>query len=402
MSKNKLLILDDENTDLALHKFFLEQAGFEGICTNSSEEAVEIALTNLDIKIVLVDEILWAEGAENRQTQDWQGEDVRAEIRKQRNDVRFIIITSKAEIRAKEAANTGDISRILQVWNEIDTQLRREPQVAGVFHKQRLRNPSQQRDEYDFLIKLIKELLQDKRSLANSQIKTLELPSLFIGVGVPADLLNEIDDRGNVRLFKYKTVRNYLKDQAQGYKPSEAEIDRQVKKLQKEFQNPTQRNIEKKLFFVKPGENLSKRQELKKKIPGKKKHQPIIKLGTRPFEILEWLAWKAESRQTPPTINGEEFLYDIQGKPRPPSGQGRTSISALKKEQGQASMEFINTNPRKFHSLTVALNHLYSKLIEANIGFDSRQQLLRCYDGETKYETMFETGIVLYGLTSEE
>jgi CheY-like chemotaxis protein len=402
MPKNKVLILDDENIDLALHKFFLEQAGLESICTNSSKEAVEIALTNFDIKIVLVDEILWVYGKIQDQTQDWQGEDVRAEIRKQRKDVHFIIITSKAEIKATEAANTGDISCILQVWNEIDTQLRREPQVAGVFHKQRLRNPTQQRDEYDFLIKLIKELLQDKRSLPNSQIKTIEIPSLFIGVGVPPDLLNEIDDKGNERAFRYKTVRNYLRNQAQGYKPSEAEIDRQVKKLQKEFQSPTQRTIEKKIFFVKPGDNLSKRQELTKKIPGKKKHQPIIKPGTRPFEILEWLAWKAESRQTPPIIDGEEFLYDIQGKSRLPSGEGKTSISSLKNEQKQASMEFIKTNPREFHNLTVALDRVYSKLIEANIGFDSRQQLLRCYDGETKYEALFDTGIILYGVTSEE
>lgn len=401
MPKNKLLILDDENNDLALHKFFLEQAGFECICTNYSQEAVEIALTNLDIKVVLVDEILWADGVENRQTQDWQGEDVRTEIRKQRNNVHFIIITSKAEIKATELANTGDISRILQVWNQIDTQLRREPQVAGIFHKQRLRNRSQQRDEYDFIIKLIKELLQDKHSLPNSQIKIIKSPSLFIGVGVPAGLLNEIDDKGNMRIFRYRTVRTYLKNQAQGYKDSESEIDRKVKNLQREFQNPNQKTTQKKLFFVKPGDNLSKRQELKKKILGKKKHQPIIKPGTRCFEILELLAWKAESRQTPPTINGEEFLYDIQGKQRPPSG-GRSGINALKNEQGQASMEFIKTNPREFHNLTVALDRVYSKLIEANIGFDSRQQLLRCYDGETKYEALFETGIVLYELTSEE
>jgi len=102
MARTRILILDDERDWLYRHKGWLEEAGFECIATQLAEEAVAIALEDPSIQIAIIDEILEINGLK----QDMQGSDVRDEIRKQRSNIQFIIVTYspqfKAEDRAKE------------------------------------------------------------------------------------------------------------------------------------------------------------------------------------------------------------------------------------------------------------------------------------------------------------
>ena len=131
------------------------------------------------------------------------------------------------------------------------------------------------------------------------------------------------------------------------------------------------------------------------KIKGKRNLRPAIPSHTRPFAILEWLAWQVELREEP-TINADQFLYDICGLPRPASGGGRQKVEYLQQELG-GQTETLNLEKRK--NLTVEISRLSTTLVNVNIGFTDNKQLFRCDEGTTTYTALFKTGILLYPLT---
>ena len=391
MSKAKILILDDEKEWVAKHKFWLEEAGFNCVYAYDGREAVDLALSDRAIKIAVIDEILLEKDEEgNSITQPLQGADVREDIRQQRDDISFIIISSKPE---KEVAKwQDDPFRAFREASSIEKQIRQEEQVVNFFHKYNFENSQDAEQEYHFLIKTIREILA-KRKTPHLQIINQEFPSLYIGFGVNSELLK---DESNKKSGKIKPLRRLFSQHHQEQDYQEIAIDREVRQLYKQLKNPNQQTIlAKKLLWLKPNLTLAKAKEVK--IKGKRNLRPAVPSHTRPFAILEWLAWQAEFREEP-TINAEQYLYDICGVPRPATGEGRQSVKRFQQEQGQTGVqiEILSSEDRK--RLTVEISRLSSTLVAANIGFEDNKQVFRCDDGSTSYTALFKTGIVFYGI----
>lgn len=392
MSKPKILILDDEKDWVAKHKLWLEEAGFICEYAYDGREAVEKALSDRAIKIAIIDEILLEKDKYgNTVTQPLQGGDVRDDIRQQKEDIYFIIISSKPEKETEKWPN--DPLRAFREASTIEKQIRQEKQVVNFFHKYDFENPEKVEQEYHVLIKTLREILTERRT-SPSQIITPEFPSLYIGLGVNAEILKE---EGNKKSGKIKPLRRLFASQYQQQDYQEIAIDQSVRNFYKSLKSPNQSTpLEKKLMWLEPNATLSKIKELK--VKGKRNIVPAIKSNTRPFQILEWLAWQVERREEP-IINADQFLYDICGLPRPASGGGKQNVERFQQELGQTGVqtETLNTEERK--RLTVEISRLSSTLVNANIGFKDNKQLFRCDEGSTTYTALFKIGVVLYSLT---
>jgi hypothetical protein len=396
MSKAKILILDDEIKWVAYHKHELEKAGFICEYAYDGREAVEKALSDRTIKIAIIDEILLEKDKYgNTVTQPLQGGDVRDDIRQQREDIYFIIISSKPEKEAEKWPN--DPRRALREGTTIEKQIRQEKQVVNFFHKYDFdfekENPEKVEQEYHVLIKTLREILTEQRT-SPSQIIIPEFPSLYIGLGVNAEILKE---EGNRKAGKIKHLRRLFASQYQQQDYQEIAIDQSVRNFYKSLKSPNQSTpLEKKLLWLEPNATLSKIKELK--VKGKRNIVPAIKSTTRHFQILEWLAWQVECREEP-TINADQFLYDICGLPRPASGGGRQNIERFQQELGQTGIQFETLNAKQRGNLKVEISRLSTTLVNANIGFTDNKQLFRCDEGTTTYTALFKIGMVLYSLT---
>ena len=295
MSKAKVLILDDEKEWVSKHKFWLEDAGLECIYVYDGREAVDIAINDHSIKVALIDEILLEKDEDGMTvTQPLQGGDVRNEIRKQREDIYFIIISSKPEKEFEKWKKEKDRLPDFRETNTIEKNLRQEERVVNFYHKYSFEDPQKIDEEYHFLLKDIQEILQI-RPYQNTTIN-LEFPSLYIGLGVNAEYLTK---DGHKKTTRFKGIRKFFNDYYEENrfhendedKNKEISIDKEVRKLCHQLKQPQQEAVlEKKLYWIEAKGNWSKAKELK--VTGAKGLRPAIKSGTRAFEILELLGWQ--------------------------------------------------------------------------------------------------------------
>lgn len=397
MAKKTVLIVEDERDWIAKHKFWLEEAGFDCIYACDGREAIDAAINQTSIKVAIVDEILLEKNNYgNEVTQPLQGVDVRDEIRKQRDDIYFIVVSSKPEKEVEKWQN--DPRKAFREASNIENEIRREERVVNFFHKYNLENPQKMEEEYHFLIETIKEILNGKKTPVN-QVVEVEFPSIYIGFGVNGELLAE---QGKRSTPKSKFIRNLFDQYSQNNNYDDISIDRKVRELQGELKKSDQKTVlEKKVFWIPAGEKFtySKAKEIKKK--GTKKMITAFKADTRPFQILEWLAWQVSLRNEP-TISAEQYLYDICGQPRPATGEGKQSTAQFVQEQGEAGFSVIAFNAQKRKQLTVKISQLSTTLVEANIGFSSNKQIFNCDDGTTTYTALFKTGMVFYAVKGKK
>ena len=200
----------------------------------------------------------------NTITQPLQGGDVRDDIRQQREDIYFIIISSKPIKEAEKWPN--DSLRAFLESSAIVEQIRREKQVVNFFHKYNFENPEKVEEEYKVLIENLQEILTEPRKSPN-QIITPEFPCLYIGLGVNAEILKE---EGNRKAGKFKPLRRLFVSQDQQQAYQDLAIDKSVRNFYRQLKHSNQSTpLEKKLLWLKPNATLSQIKELK--VKGKRK-----------------------------------------------------------------------------------------------------------------------------------
>ncbi|AFW95706.1 MULTISPECIES: response regulator [Nostocales] len=143
----QVLILDDSEEWLALHKSQLENAGISCYATKNSIEAIDFA-TKYNIKIALIDEILFTLGQEG-ELQRLQGRGVIRELINRGIATRFIFITASPY-------NKGKLNEP-GFWREF-VSLKVLPGVIEVINKQEIDH--NQEETYERVINLIINLNQ--------------------------------------------------------------------------------------------------------------------------------------------------------------------------------------------------------------------------------------------------
>lgn len=401
MAKARILILDDETDWVARHKYWLEESGFECIYTQSADEAVEIALADTSIKVALIDEILMTNG----QKQDLQGQDVRDEIRNQRRDVQFIVVTYLPQLKAKEEPDTD---QALHVFSKASKSLERESQVAAVFHKRHLENKKEQDNEYKCLIQEIKQILEPQPSTTKKAVQVV-LPSLWVVLSVIGEFFEGLDDRKRKKPREFfnefssesvlepsqlnslvKTFWNQVRDIEKGSQPSSRSS---VKPTQQTFQI-----LSKAIYFKTPGVNQLK--ELRLREP-RRKNRPLIKPTTRSFQILEFLAWKVE-RGEAKSISEDEYRKFICDEPIQVSNSNKGLGAAISKygnefdEDGRRTRAGIGTEGKSegILRLKVEIQRLENKIAKPEFGFQSHKRLFECELGTSTYTPEFDVGIL--------
>ena len=406
MARTRILILDDERDWLYRHKGWLEEAGFECIATQLAEEAVAIAIEDPSIQIAIIDEILEVDGLK----QDMQGSDVRDEIRKQRSDIQFIIVTYspqfKSEDRAKERdRNISDIAVLLDEQRKLE----RESQVIHVFHKRHFDNKQTQNTEYKYLIQEINRLLRASQPVNVGQVNQIILPSLWVILTVSGDFFSGLEGR------KRQKPRDFFQDNFSSQsklEPSKINelvrvFARQMRELDKSNRHkdsidalskqPKFQILKRALYSKKLGGKELKELRLSK--PGSRKYfQPLIKPNTRLFSILEFLAWKVEGCGEK-SISEDEFR-NLCGQPIRDSNNNTGIPSATRRydnrsNEGGTFGSGVGTegSSEKNLRLKVAIQRIENKLADPKFGFPSKD-LFICEEGKSTYTPLFDIGIL--------
>jgi hypothetical protein len=181
MNAPEILILDDDLHWVERHKQYL-QARFRCCSTRMAEDAIDIIINSPNLKVVLIDEVLYyPQDCDNAnevlasvgvsedilELQRYQGRGVIRHISEQRPDVSFVFVTGTPESISRDEADSS-----LLIENE--SILRQIEGVAGLIHKYQIsRNPE---IAYAELIRLLQDLVSQAKveSAGSSFLEAIE------------------------------------------------------------------------------------------------------------------------------------------------------------------------------------------------------------------------------------
>ncbi|QLE57461.1 response regulator [Nostoc sp. TCL26-01] len=144
-----VLILEDEPIWLTLHKDQLEKAGIHCYATQNANEAIEFAI-RYNVKIALIDEILFVSPGQAGELQGLQGRGVLRKIIHHGLDTKFIFITASPY-------NKGQFNEP-GFWREY-VSLKILPGVVEVINKQEIEHNLE--ETYERIINIIHNLNQE-------------------------------------------------------------------------------------------------------------------------------------------------------------------------------------------------------------------------------------------------
>ncbi|MBD2254447.1 hypothetical protein [Nostoc parmelioides] len=362
MTDFRVLVLDDEETWLALHERRLNQAMILCHATQNAKEAIKIAKTDPSVKFALIDEILYVTPIpvieEQRELQRWQGSGVIREIVAQRPDIQIIVVTA-APISRCEDNNL--------LFRRETAKLRRQKGVIDIIHKSDIAEDPD--GSYKWLIDLVK-----KPTFAlTADVITLKV---MIGLGYTKELHKAMAEKiGITRKQQFLPIAPLLKEGGHRI------LDDFWKRAQE------------KSVLV--------------EMPGSKKLDRLhgIKAESSAFKILAFLAQQME-KQNPVIIREQDYHYSRRQSRKQTSEPPEYDPLAVKDyafgydetggKLGLRSGVQIERGVSQNSPLKVAIHRLSQQLSKFNVGTASH---LFSYELEYGgYHPNFELGIVLYAV----
>ncbi len=363
MTDFSVLVLDDEETWLALHERRLKQGGVLYHATQDAKEAIKVSKTNPSVKFALIDEILYVTPIpvveEQRELQRWQGSGVIREIVVQRSDIQIIVVTA-APVSRSEGDN--------QLFRRETAKLRRQKGVIDIIHK------SDIEEDPDGSYKWLIDLLKKPAFAVKADVVTLKV---MIGLGYTKELHKAMAEKMGITRKQFLPIAPLLKEGRH--------------RILDEFW----KQAEEKSVLV--------------EMPGSKKLDRLhgIKPESSAFKILAFLAQQME-KQTQVIIREQDYHYSRRQSRKQTSEPPEYNALAVQDyafgyetggKRGLRSGVQIEGDISQNSPLKVAIHRLSQQLSKFNVGPASH---LFSYELEHGgYRPNFELGIVLYGVAAK-
>lgn len=358
MAEPTVLILDDDDKWLYLHRGKLEDAGFKCRATKLAKEAIDIGKTDPTIKFGLIDEILYVppipQEGEIGEKQRWMGSGVVRELTAYRSDLQFIVVTS-----APYLVSSGDSRVLIQET----ARLRRQRGVIDIIHKQEIEaNPE---ETYRWLIELL------KKPQVNPNTELVK-PRILIGLGFAKEVHDSMSEQMGRSRKKWLPLAPFLK----------VGRDRILQEFLKQAQEKT--------VWI--------------EMPGSKKLDRLssIKSDSSAFQILEFLALQSEQQKS---VIIQESNYHFSSRRTNRTSDIAPDYDSVSVqdfafgygENGRRQLQKgvqIEGNLEQLSRLKVAIHRLSQQLSKLNVG--PAKDLFNFKIESGGYEPTFELGIVLY------